>query len=242
MKNFSLLNNVRDNVVIGIQARMSSKRLPGKSLMPLSDTTILGATIKRCIASRLKTYVLTSKEKDDDRIENESRKFGVSDVLRGSLKNVLSRFQMLVDRTNAEYIIRVTADNPFTDSLGIINLANSTKDNKFQYLIHCENELPIGYHCELFHSSELFRNFNNNDLAREHVTYSIKRNVNISYAKSLNYEVSKKCFEYLNCTIDEKKDYLKAIELTSKLDINESFDSLNLTKTLMRKITNKIYL
>ena len=146
---------------------------------------------------------------------------------------------MLSDETNAEYIIRVTADNPFTDTLGIINLANSTKNNKYQYLIHHENELPIGYHSELFRSSELFKDFNNNDLAREHVTYSIKRNVKISYAKCLDYSFRKEYLEHLSCTVDEKKDYLKAIKLISLADINESFDSLNLTKNLLSKINKQ---
>ena len=60
MQRIRVSQNIKDKVVIGIQTRMSSRRLPGKALMPILNTTILGATIQRCIASTLKTYILTS--------------------------------------------------------------------------------------------------------------------------------------------------------------------------------------
>ncbi len=239
MQRIRVSQNIKDKVVIGIQTRMSSRRLPGKALMPILNTTILGATIQRCIASTLKTYILTSLNEEDNLIVKESKNYGISGVIRGSLDNVLERYQMLAEQTGAEYIIRVTADNPFTDTLGIINLANSIIEKKYLYLIHREKELPIGYHSELFNSTELYRSYNNNKLAEEHVTYSIKKNVDISFAKSLNYHLNKKILQNLKCSIDEREDYCKAIRLIGLIKGNIFFEDMDLTNKLI-KISNKI--
>ena len=236
MLNYIFSREIEDSVVIGIQARISSQRLPRKALMPIKDTTILGATISRCLASGLKTYVLTSNQVEDDLIENESKKYKVSGVLRGSLVNVLSRYQNLEKETQAKYIIRVTADNPFTDTLGIINLANQTLKNNYLYLRNLEEDLPIGYHSELFNSKELYKPYNNNDLAKEHVTYSIKKNVKISYAESLNYGFNEINLKKLECSIDTKIDYIKAINLIKNINSKQCFESLNLTKKLILNI------
>ena len=238
MLNNILSSEIKNSVVIGIQARISSQRLPRKALMPIKETTILGATISRCLASDLRTYVLTSNQVEDDLIENESKKYKVSGVLRGSLANVLSRYKNLEKQTKAKYIIRVTADNPFTDTLGIINLANQTLNNNYLYLRNLEEDLPIGYHSELFNSKELYKPYNNNDLAKEHVTYSIKKNVKISYAESLNYGFNKINLKALECSIDNMSDYLKAINLIKNINSNQCFESLNLTKNILLNIDN----
>lgn len=234
MESTRLIKNIKDKVVIGIQARMSSKRLPGKALMPISETTILGATIQRCIASKLKTYILTSWNDEDNLIVKESKNYNISGILRGSLNNVLSRYQMLAEQTGAEYIIRVTADNPFTDTLGVINLANSIIKKNYLYVTHRKKELPIGYHSELFNSGELYKSYNNNELAEEHVTYSIKRNVENSFAKCLTYTFNEKDLENLKCSIDEKEDYFKAIKLTELINSSFSFGDIDLTYKLLK--------
>ena len=61
--------------VIGIQCRFSSRRLPGKALLPLGEISVLGATIMRCLATNIDTYVLTSFEKSDDVIEEHANLF-----------------------------------------------------------------------------------------------------------------------------------------------------------------------
>ena len=62
-------------VVIGIQSRLLSSRLPAKALLKLGDYSIIGFTIKRALSSGIPTYISTSEESADDLIENESLKY-----------------------------------------------------------------------------------------------------------------------------------------------------------------------
>ena len=129
------------NNICAIQARMGSNRLPGKSLFKLGNETI----IERCYiaASYVDLFssvvVLTSNESKDDELCNYLETKNIN-YKRGSLNNVLSRYQMLAEQTGAAYIIRVTADNPFTDTLGIINLANSILKKNYLYLTHRDKD------------------------------------------------------------------------------------------------------
>lgn len=76
-----------------IQARMSSSRLPGKVLLPLGGSTILGWVVSA--AARAKTVdqvvVATSAEDSDDRVVAEARRLDVP-VVRGPLTDVLDRY------------------------------------------------------------------------------------------------------------------------------------------------------
>lgn len=61
---------------IFVQARLSSKRLPGKVLFKLKNKTVLDHIISnlRKLKYKKKIIVLTSKNKSDDRIVNHCKK------------------------------------------------------------------------------------------------------------------------------------------------------------------------
>lgn len=97
-----------------IQARMSSTRLPGKSLMDIHGATLLERIIKRIkqIDFITEVIVATTTLSVDDVLENECHKFDVG-VFRGDPTNVLVRFQNASrDMKKNDIIIRFTADNP----------------------------------------------------------------------------------------------------------------------------------
>ena len=54
------MNNKKNKIVIGIQCRISSSRLPGKSLLKLEETTVLGMCLTRAVLSGYPVYLLTS--------------------------------------------------------------------------------------------------------------------------------------------------------------------------------------
>ena len=74
---------------IFVQARLSSKRLPGKVLFKLKNKTVLDHIISnlRKLKYKKKIIVLTSKNKSDDRIVNHCKKKKIL-FFRGNLKNV----------------------------------------------------------------------------------------------------------------------------------------------------------
>lgn len=99
-----------------IQARMGSTRLPGKVMLPLGDTTVLGWVIRRVAAcARVSEVVVaTSVLAEDDVVAGAAARQGAF-VFRGSPDNVLSRYCGAAAARQADWIIRVTSDCPLFD-------------------------------------------------------------------------------------------------------------------------------
>lgn len=109
-----------------IQARMASKRLPGKVLKPIDSKPMLNWVVER---TRLSTtvdevIVATTVDPSDDEIIATCRKSGYR-VCRGSDADVLDRYWEAAQLTSAEVIVRITADCPLIDP-GLIDEAVST--------------------------------------------------------------------------------------------------------------------
>ena len=95
---------------------MGSTRLPGKVLADLEGATLLERVVDRTARARAVSTVVgaTSTSPADDAIEDLCRRRGWN-VYRGSEADVLSRYREAAAMNDAEAIVRVTADDPFTD-------------------------------------------------------------------------------------------------------------------------------
>ena len=96
-------------------ARMGSRRLPGKMLLPLGETSVFERGVGRHRACGLvDDFVLaTTTSKSDDPLANLARDLGL-DVVRGSECDVLGRM-MQAWRTRdrpADVVVRACLDNP----------------------------------------------------------------------------------------------------------------------------------
>mgnify|MGYP001121879689 CR=1 FL=1 len=163
--------------IIGIvQARMDSSRLYGKILHPLKGLPLLALLARRLENAKVDEWWLaTTREKEDDLTAYWGKAIGWS-VYRGSVKNVLSRFTEIIKNRQPQYVVRITADDPFTDG-EIINLMldqafimpphkkllSSGRDNKFPLgytpsiavadsLVKIESEIPQD---QFFHRSHV---------------------------------------------------------------------------------------
>ena len=117
-------------VVAIVQARMTSTRLPGKTLMRLDSTTILEWVLRRLQLAEAvdQIAVATSRDPSDDPIERSAAAMGTT-VVRGSLVDVLDRYRLAAEHTGANTIVRITADCPFLDP-AIVDAAVGTLVNK----------------------------------------------------------------------------------------------------------------
>lgn len=99
-----------------IQARMSSKRLPGKVLKSIGTRSMLAHVVGRAqrAAQVDQVCVLTSVDPSDDPIEAECERLGVR-CIRGALDDVLGRFETAARAVEPEIIVRLTADCPLLD-------------------------------------------------------------------------------------------------------------------------------
>lgn len=99
-----------------IQARMSSTRLRGKTLMPVAGQPLLARVVRQVKAHSFidKVVVATSDATADDPIQAYCKFLGI-DCVRGHPTRVLDRY-LLVAESLSKYdqIIRITADNCFS--------------------------------------------------------------------------------------------------------------------------------
>src|ERR1700743_2885235 len=91
------------NIVIVVQARMSSSRLPGKVLMPILGESLLYRMIERLkmIRHEAQLVIAIPFYSIDDVIVKEAENMGVP-CFRGSLNNVLERHYQAGLKYNAD--------------------------------------------------------------------------------------------------------------------------------------------
>lgn len=99
-----------------IQARMSSRRLPGKVLRPVAGKPMLAYTVERLArcATPAPLVVATSREPDDDPIADFCAARGLA-CFRGDLHNVASRFLEIFAAWQFDAAVRVNGDSPLLD-------------------------------------------------------------------------------------------------------------------------------
>jgi spore coat polysaccharide biosynthesis protein SpsF len=104
------------HVVAVVQARMGSSRLPGKVLRPLGALSVLGWVVRAAMAAPSvgEVVIATSASPSDDEVALAGERLGCH-VVRGSEHDVLSRFVLAAQETDADAIVRLTADCPLLD-------------------------------------------------------------------------------------------------------------------------------
>ena len=155
---------------------MSSARLPGKVMLQVCNKSFLELMIERILQSKKldSVVVATTTNPNDDVILNLCNSLGIN-CLRGSEKDVLSRFKMVSDKTNSDIIVRLNADSPTIDPIILDNTIQIFLENKFDYVATCfppPRTFPDGFSIEVFSSEILTQSFikAKQTFEREHVT------------------------------------------------------------------------
>lgn len=221
-------------IIAIIQARMSSKRLPGKVLKTLGEKTALEYIYHAAtkITGVNTVVVATSKQSDDDQIAQWCKEQG-AECFRGDLDDVLGRFYATAKKYNAQTIIRLTADCPFLDPQVTGEVLALFEQSKVDY---CSNisppTWPDGLDCEVLSFAALERCYKEakEKPDREHVTRYIRHNTSLFTVKNLPCPIPY-IHEY-RWTLDQQEDFDFLNQLALALPDSPSYlEILNILKT-----------
>lgn len=204
-----------DKVRIIIQARLSSTRLPAKSLLPVAGYPLVVLSALRAGNTGLPVVLATSLESSDDPLEAMAKAHGIA-VFRGSLKNVYHRFlEATRDLSDDDWIVRLTGDNLFPDGPFIEKLLKAAQSSGVAYMgtSSPRDGLPYGLSAEVFRAAAL-RSVSGamNAFDEEHVTPAIKRQFGCAIFRPL----ADQDFSALRCTVDSFPDYLRILKIFSE--------------------------
>ena len=203
-------------VVILIQARMGSTRLPGKVLKEVMEKPLLQYLTERLKRVELSDEIViaTTTNLEDQDIVDFCHLEQIP-LFRGKSEDVLDRFYLAAKTFKADVVVRITADCPLVDPKLIDDVIKCYLDNypKYDYVSNSHtHSFPIGMDTEVFSFKALEDAFNESLLAeeREHVTPFIYRRPNRYKLKLISHEPN---LSNLRLTVDTSQDF----DLISKL-------------------------
>jgi spore coat polysaccharide biosynthesis protein SpsF (cytidylyltransferase family) len=209
------------DALVVIQVRFNSKRLLGKALLPLRGVPVLVYLIRRLkvLPSSYRIIVATTDRPEDDITACWAGDEGVA-VIRGEDQDVLARYIRCVRAFSSDIIVRVTADNPLTDSAIIESVVDTMKKGRYDYVCATKG-YPIGSGVDAF-SKDMLEKLHINASSpheREHINaYALNhkseyRICELPVPPRLNYPDAK-------LTVDTYEDYKSMKDIVNSFPQN----------------------
>ena len=164
--------------VVFIQARMSSRRFPGKVLAPFRGRPIIDHVVEavRTALPDSRRVVLTSSQESDTPLATYLAAVGVS-VFRGPLDDVFSRFRAALAEYRCDRFYRICADSPMLDPGSLRAVAAHAEEDWDVVTTIFPRTFPKGHNVELIRAST-FNAVDHSSLSaeeREHPTTTFYR-------------------------------------------------------------------
>lgn len=185
------------NILIGIQARSTSTRLPNKGVEVIGDKRMVEHVVEACKSSAYYLNRAMMKRHPDqyekrktynvnfallvpagDHLAETCRRF--CPVIEGPEDDVLSRYMVAVERFDSDFVVRVTGDCPLMAPHVISKHVNVALINGYDYIANCWEDFRLsldGVDCEVI-SRRLMDWMHENAKAgpdREHVTLMARK-------------------------------------------------------------------
>lgn len=216
-----------------IQCRYDSTRLPGKALYPLSGIPMLVFLIRRLKKAGLqKTIVLaTTKRTDDDAVARWGHDEKI-EVIRGNTDDVLSRYILCIEKYNPKYLVRITADNPLTDTSIVGEVCKEIENDKNDYVSGFVKRI-IGIGVDAFKAEALKKIYQKPYTAkyREHINAYILDHAEQFICKEVSVYDHKDIEHKINLTVDSKEDWERVFRIVGKegphININDAIKRIN---------------
>lgn len=204
-------------VIVIIQAREGSSRLPQKVIKPLGSGTALSHCYDACKAATKITNVLVatgSKNKNSNLISYCTQ--NNIEIIPGSDDDVLSRYVQIAQTYQPKIIVRITADCPLLRSHLIDDCVNEVQYSGLDYC-SLGSQYAEGVDVEAFTFDTLMRleNYASTNFSREHVTYEIHQNPEVFSTKKLSGAFD---HGHVRLTLDHAEDYEVLASIFSKYE------------------------
>lgn len=222
-----------------LQARLKSRRLPGKVLRVVDGKPLLGHLVSRLKCSRLidEIVIATSSNPEDKKILRFAKASHVK-VFAGSENDVLDRAYQAVKQVGGDIIVRITGDSPLLDPWWLDRLIRFyLKNRKNLDWVAFSKSFPEGQNAEVFSFEILETAWKEAELPseREHFTSFIWKQPSRFRIHRIE---AKKDYSKYRWTVDEpsdlklvravlKKKLFRMEQIAAFLDKNLQIKSLN---------------
>ncbi|MCD6401245.1 MAG: NTP transferase domain-containing protein [Anaerolineales bacterium] len=202
-------------VISIIQARMGSKRFPGKMLAKLAGKPLLFHIISRAQKIELADEIVlaTTTHERDDLLVDLAKSMNIK-TIRGPENNVLERFLIAMDNTKADIIVRICGDAPLFDPDFLDKSISLLKENDAD-LIVLKHDMPNAYQGASVISARAIRwtweTGRDDPLACEHVTAYAQ--AHSDKLRTVEVDIDQELLGEFHLSIDTKYD----LEIMNKI-------------------------
>lgn len=154
------------NIDIIVQARMGSKRLPGKVLKPIMGRPMIEYTLESMRRCRNVRGIVSAVPTGDHELIKVCGRYGA--VWTGPEKNVAARFMGAVRSRRPDAFVRICGDSPVIDGRMVADYVNIMLAGDYNLVFNVGGGFPHGQQMEIV-GAEFFL-ANKSRLDREHVT------------------------------------------------------------------------
>ena len=218
-------------IIAIVQARMTSRRFPGKVLSYLDGIPLLIRTTKMCQQAEFVNNVIvaTSEDVTDDPIANICSDYNIK-CFRGDLANVAKRYGNLLKLHPCEGFVRICADSPLNRSWLIDHMTAVFREKKAEIVTNTfKRSFPVGYSVEVVNSATFLKQLD------AIIEYDAEHFTQIFYRYFENFRLVSvelnQNFSDLHLSIDEKGDGVKLSSALAK-GIEECQGQLQLERFL----------
>lgn len=203
------------NIVTIIQARLGSTRLPMKSLLSLRGLPVIDwvtTRLQRC--RKISQFIVATPDTRLDQVLQEHLAMRGICCIAGPEDDVLGRFVLAAQATNADIVVRVCADNPLIWWEAVDRLVDYYFANECDYAwnhIPRNNLWPDGLGAEVISAPLLYRiaTLANLPSQREHCFNYIWDNSQLFAMRTFDPEEKWLARPALKLDIDSPEDFRK---------------------------------
>lgn len=221
------------DLMIIIQARMTSTRLPGKVLMLLNNKPVLQVMIERLADLKPHIIIATTNDGTEQPIVELCQKLDVK-YYQGDTNNVLERYYLAAKQfgaTNNTSVVRLTSDCPLIDYELTKQCINEFKYNAYDMVsLGPHSGFPRGLDVCVFgfQSLETTHAKATANADREHVTCGMAKFENMNcYVISAKHDMT-----HYRLTLDEPDDYRAIDKVFELFNYHTNFNYAKLVSVL----------